>query len=138
MSIALSAQGTLFQVENTTFTTIPEVIRGNTPSIRVEQIDVTSHDSSGGFRESLAGFKDAEDVTLELNWVPSNTVHTFLQTTAAAGTVVDWKTSLPGTGDKVCSYSGYIQSLVITANTGEALRATLVIKVSGEPVWDAT
>lgn len=137
-TIALLAQGALLQVENTTFVTVPEVSRMNTPSVRVEQVDVTSHDSAGGFREYLAGFKDAENVTVELNWVVGNVVHDFLRTIADAGTTVNWKQTIKGTGDKVCAFSGYIESLQVQVNAGEAQKATMVIRVSGQPVWDAT
>jgi predicted secreted protein len=136
---ALSAQGTLFKANNTTFTLIPEVIRGNTPSIRTETIDVTNHDSVSGVRESIAGFKDTDTVTLEGNWITGNAMHEWLQAQQLAGATVSFKFTLPGaSGNKVCTFAGVIESLAVTLNVGEQLRYTMTIKPSGAPVWATT
>jgi predicted secreted protein len=138
-TLAISAQGTLFKVMNPTATTIPEVIRGDTPGIRSETIDVTSHDSPQGVREKIAGFKDTDNCTYEGNYVPGNTIHEYLQTQQLASASVDFKTTLPGTtGNRTVTFKAVIESFKITANVGEQLRFTMVLAPSGAPLWSTT
>jgi predicted secreted protein len=133
---AKSAQGTLFKANNTTQTLIPEVIRGDTPGIRSETIDVTNHDSPSGVREKIAGFKDTDNVTLEGNYISGNAMHEFLQAQQLAGTSVVFQTTIPGiTGNRVCTFTAVIETFKITANVGEQLRYTMVLAPSGAPAW---
>jgi predicted secreted protein len=134
---AISAQGTLFKALNTTQTLIPEVIRGETPSIRTETIDVTNHDSVAGVREKIAGFKDTENITYEGNYIVGNPMHEWLRAQQLASATVVFETTLPGTtGERECTFSAVIESFKITANVGEQLRYTMVLAPSGAPVWD--
>lgn len=137
---AVSAQGTLFKVTiSAASTLIPEVIRGNTPGIRTETIDVTNHDSTAGVREKIAGFKETENCTLEGNLIPGNTVHEFLQAQQLAGSSPVFKFTIPGsTGNRVCTFTAVIETFQITANVGEQLRYTMVLAPSGVPVWATT
>ena len=136
---AISAQGTIVQAQNGTYTAVPESIRVDTPSIRTENIDVTNHDSAAGVREFIAGFKDTETCTVEGNWIPGNVIQEWLRDQQLASATVPFKILLPGaSGDKVATFSALIESLKITANVGEQLRYTMVLKPSGAPVWGTT
>jgi len=135
----LSSQGTVVKVENTTFVNIPETIRVDTPGIRTENIDVTNHDSPSGVREFIAGFKDTDTCTIEGNYIPGNTIHEFLQAQQLASASPDFKIALPGaSGNRVATFAAVIESFKITANVGEQLRYTMVLKPSGAPVWGTT
>ena len=138
---AVSAQGTLFKVEASegVFSTIPEVIRGDTPGITTETIDVTNHDSTAGVRENIAGFKDTDEVTWEGNFIPGNTIQEFLRTSQLAGDSPDFKIFLPGTGgNRVASFKATVRSFRVSANTGEQIRWTMTLKPSGAIVWGTT
>lgn len=136
---AVSAQGTQWQVKNSTFTGIPKVIRGDTPSITTETIDTTDHDSPSGVRENIAGFSDTTEVTWEGSYVPGNAIHEFLQAQQLAKAQPDFKVLLPGaSGDRVCTFKATIREFRISANVGEQLRFTMVLKPSGAPTWAET
>lgn len=55
------------------YTTIAEVKDIQGPSITVDTIDVTSHDSVDGFREFVAGMIDGAEVTLDCNLIADAT-----------------------------------------------------------------
>jgi predicted secreted protein len=135
MSIALNATGTLYAVNNSGYVTIPEVMRVNLPDVKTDLNDVTSHDSSGGFREFLPGLKDGDQVVAEMNWVPSNTVHKQLRIDAYAATLKTFRITLPDASDNVCTFTGYITGYPGQANIGEPLKNTLTVKVTGQPAW---
>jgi predicted secreted protein len=141
-SIAKTGQGTLFKIGDgggtEVFTTVPEVMRVNAPNVKTELNDVTSHDSTGGFREFLPGQKDGDTVSAEHNWVPSNAIHKQLRIDAYAATKRNFKTTFPDTTDHVVSFTGYITEVNPTANTGEPMRATTTVKVTGQPTWGNT
>jgi len=74
----LSAYGTKFCLGSTsTAQQIANLTGISGPSISVDTIDVTAHDSTGGYREFVAGLIDPGEITLEGNLV-----------TAAAGNVI--------------------------------------------------
>jgi predicted secreted protein len=142
MSIALIATGALLQVgdgaspEN--FATVPEVHRLSGPDVRVDLIDVSSHDSSGGFREYLPGFKDGDNVQAEVHWVPSNTVHKGIRTDAYAAALRNYHIIFPDATDNTVTFACYVQGFPPQSNAGDALRNTLNLKITGEPLWSTT
>jgi hypothetical protein len=142
MSIALNATGTLIKIGDgggsEVFTTIPEVMRVNLPDVKTDLNDVTSHDSSGGFREFLPGLKDGDQVVAEMNWKPSNLIHKQIRVDAYAATRRNFKTILPDSADHVCAYQAYITGYPGQANVGEPLKNTMTLKVTGQPVWGST
>lgn len=140
-SIAKNAIGSLWQVNNAGYATIPEVSRLTAPNVRFDLNDVTSHDSTGGFREFLPGLADGENSTGELNWVPSNAVHKSLRVDAYAKTLKTFKIIFPdatASADNTIGFTAYIVGLPPVANAGEPLKATLTTKVTGQPTWSNT
>jgi predicted secreted protein len=72
MSNAFSGVGTLFRRwSGTAWVNIAEVNSISGPSMTRETIDVTSLDSTGGYREFIAGFRDAGTLQLTMNFTRS-------------------------------------------------------------------
>lgn len=53
------------------FTAIAEINSISGPSLSRDTIDVTSLDSTGGYREFIASFRDGGEITLNMNFTPS-------------------------------------------------------------------
>lgn len=140
MSIAILSQGTLFKqaiaASPTNFTTVPEVIKLNCPNQKFDLLDVTSHDSSGGFREYIPGLIDGENCTAEFNFVPTNAVHQALRTEALARNKDQWEIIFPGggSGDQL-AFAGYVVGLAPVADTGQTLKNTVTVKATGVQTW---
>lgn len=140
MSLALNATGSLLKIaataSATTFNTIPETHKINAPNVKFDLIDVTSHDSTGGFREFLPGLADGENVTSEFFFVPTNTIHIQMRTDAYAKTKRTFRIIFTDTGaGNQMDFSAYIVGLQPVANIGDALRSSLTGKVTGQPTW---
>jgi hypothetical protein len=139
-SIAVPAIGTLYKVSDgggtPVFNTIPEVMDVNAPDIKFDLQDVTSHDSTGGYREFLPGLVDGESVTAPINWVPTNTIHIQIRVDALARTRRAQEITFPivGTGNKV-AFGAYFIGLAPQAKAGDPLKATVNAKVTGAPTW---
>lgn len=139
-SIAISAQGTLFKIESGTsagsFVTIPECIKIKAPNVKFDLKDVTSHDSAGGFREYLPGLADGDNATAELNFVPTNAIHTQIRTDAYAKTRRNFHIVFAGagTGGEI-DFGAYIVDYPAQADAGEVLKNTMTTKVTGQPTW---
>ena len=76
MSNAWWAHGSQFKIGDgatpEVFTAVAEVLDISGPSITRDSIDVTSYESSNGWREKIAGLRDGDTITVQANWLPSN------------------------------------------------------------------
>ncbi len=77
VTAALFAGGTLLKVDDGAgnYTTIAEVLSISGPSIQAAVLDVTSQDSTGGYREFIAGLIDAGSLTFDINHQPATATH---------------------------------------------------------------
>ncbi len=89
MSNALGAFGTLLKIGDgggpETFTTIAEVTDIKGPTLSLDTIEATSHDSANATKEFVAGLKDAGEVTFSVNFIPTNATQSY-----ATGLIKDW------------------------------------------------
>ena len=134
---AIAAKGTLIQIGDggspETFTTIAKVNQITGPSPTEEFIDVTSLDSTSGYREFLPSFKDGGEVSLEVSLVP--TTHNDLQSKFEAQTIHNFKIVWPDAGSSTVSFAAYVQSIAPTAQVGDKVGATITLRVSGAVTW---
>lgn len=140
MSIAILASGTLLKIGNAAsseaFTTIPECKKIKAPNVKYDLKDTTSHDNSSGFRTYLPGLADGENVTAELNFVPTNTYHTLIRTNGYAKLLTDFQLLFAGGGTGAnIAFSAYIIGFPAEADIGEILMNTMTAKVTGAPTW---
>jgi predicted secreted protein len=81
-----SALGTILRMstaefaETTTAAGVADLTNISGPTMSAEEIDVSSHDSTGNFREFVSGFLDAGELSLEGNLRNSTTGATTLVT----------------------------------------------------------
>jgi predicted secreted protein len=67
------AYGSEFQVKNGAgFKKVAEVLDITGPNMAMDSIDVTSQDGSDGWREFIAGWRDAGEVSVSANWIPAH------------------------------------------------------------------
>jgi predicted secreted protein len=140
MPLAINATGTLFKkgdgaTPTEVFTTVPKITDVQSPNVKTDLQDVTSHDSSGGFREFLPGLADGESVTAPMWWIPSNTTHVAIRTAAYAFAIGNWKAVFPDSTLNTVSFTGYVTNFQGLAKVGTPLNATLTVKVTALPVW---
>jgi predicted secreted protein len=108
-----------------------------------DQIDVTSMESSGGFREKIAGLTDPGELSFDIFYVPDNTSHELLLSLLESKAVKYWQLQLPiAPGDSVPSGTWQFQASVTAFEADipvdDAMKASITLTISGLPDWAAT
>lgn len=138
-SIAKLSNGALLKVGDAAspevFTTVPEVTKLSGPSVNFDLLDVSSHDTSGFFREFIPGFADGESIKASVNWRPSNTVHKNLRIDGYARTLRNMKIVFPDSTDNTVTMATYLKNFPPNADVGVQMTAQLEAKITGAPVW---
>lgn len=98
-----------------------------------DEIDVTTLDSTGGYKEFIAGFKDAGEVSLE-GIIKSETAMETMLALAEAQTVEEW--TIETDSGSTWVFDGFVKIFKEGEASVEGVRTfTASIRVSGQPVY---
>lgn len=103
------------------------------PSITQEEIDVTTLDSEGGYREFIAGFKDPGEVAISGFFVPHDDGQAAFYQALESGDVEDFQIIYPPSLGVSWSFPGIVTAFNVTSETEEAIGFEGTIRVSGRP-----
>lgn len=125
-----------------TVLTIGSAIAGLTsisgPSITADTIDVTTHDSTDGFREYVGGLRDGGEVTVEgqlQTAADSNTLIGLLE----SGAVTSGATiAFPTTPAQTFTFDCIVTAFSTDAPHDGSLTFSATMKVTGKPALTAT
>ena len=120
------------------FTLIPEIRQITGPSMSAEQIDVTSHDTPGGFRDKIQGLKDWGTLTCEMLWVPNNVQHLQLFNDYVAGTIRHYTLTVPDADETTLNFSGFVGNNPTSIPFDGALTKSVEIIIVGSPAPNYT
>lgn len=142
MSNATSGFGTLLKIGDGAtptegFTTVAEVISISGPALALGTIEVTNMSSASNYREFVAGLKDAGEVKLDINFLPTDGTQD-----ASAGllkdfddrTLRDFQLVFPDASTTTWSFSAFITAFSPSAKVDDRLTASVTLRVSGAPV----
>ena len=133
-SNAISGVGTQFKrgdgASSEAFVAIAEVNQITGPSMTREQIDVTSLDSTGGYREYIAGFRDGGTVELNMNF--TRTGYETLKDDFEADANVNYQICLADTDTTVLSFAGLVTDLPMSIPTDDKITVDVTVKITGE------
>lgn len=119
------------------FTTIGEVTSFNSPSITVDEIEVTNFDSPA--KEYIsAGLADGGELALEMNFVGSDAQQQGLRTDATNGTTRNFKFIINdhATTKTTVTFSAIVKMFDgPKGGQGEAYKASVTLRVTGLPTW---
>lgn len=110
-----------------TFTSVGDITGIDVLDIDVDAIDMTTHDSTGGWREFEAGLKDAGELSVDLNYDPS--VHGTLF--SAIGVEKNWEITLTDSGAAKVTFAAFINGFKANAPYDDKLSGTFTLKVTG-------
>lgn len=139
--MGISAFGTLLKIGDgasptESFTTIAEVTNIGGPSLSLDPIEITSHSSTGGWREFIGGLLDGGEVSLEINYDPVGATHdasTGLIYDMTNRTVRNFQLVFPDTGNTTWSLSALVTAFEPSEPIDDKLAASVTLKVSGQP-----
>ena len=133
MSNAFSGVGSKFRrYSGAAWVAIAEVKSVSGPTMSREMIDVTSLDSTGGYREFIPSFRDGGTVTLAMLFTYAG--YNLLKTDFQSDTLKDYEILLSD-GSSI-TFSGYVQDLPVNVTFDDAVTSDTTIKVTGEVTVD--
>lgn len=133
-----AAKGAILKYENpaSTWNTIPAVGDFELDLGDTEEIDVTTHDSAGSFRETVNGFKAPAEISFPLVYDPANTHHEYLRANHG-GTAVGFQVILPDAGAATFEFEAIIKGFRVSAPVDGRLEATVTVKPTGAITFTA-
>jgi len=99
------------------------------PNKSRETIDVTSLDSSGGYREFIPSFRDPGELTLNMNF--TRAVYDLLNADFEASTTQNYDIVFPDTGNTSLDFDGYVTGITIGIPTDDKVTMDVTIKITG-------
>ena len=129
--------GTEFHLEATagggTLTKLGEVTAITTPSVTVDEVEATSFDSVGGFREYITGLRDGGEGEITMNYVPGSATDTLIQTALTDGEARDYMIVLPnGAAGWEVTGSLIVRSYTKDVPIDDRMTATLGVRFTGQ------
>lgn len=135
-----TAKGTLVQLGDgaspEVFTTIGQVRSVAGPTTKAEVVDITTHSTTGSWREKLAVLIDPGDISFPINWDHGDATHAFLTGL--------WNlfTNLTRRGYRMIfphaagylHFHGYVSSHAFAAPVDNVLSADITITIDGQ-IW---
>jgi len=128
----MSGVGTIIQkwdLTSTEWQTIAEVTNISGPGMVRDLIEVTSLDSTDGYREFISGFRDGGNVVLSMNYTRAGLDIFFADFESTV--IQNYEIILPD-GTSI-EFEGFVQEFPLTIPTDSQITMETTIKVSGPP-----
>lgn len=133
MSNAVAGVGTEFRRWNSgtgAWEAIAEINSITGPSMSRDTIDVTSLDSTGGYREFITGFRNAGTITLAMNFTRST--YDTMKADFESDTAQNYEIVLPDAENTSVEFEGLVTELPLSIPADDKVTADVTIQVSGQ------
>lgn len=136
MSNAFAGVGTKFRRwTGSDWEDIAEVTQIDGPTSSRETIDVTSLDSTGGYREYIPSFRDGGTVTLAMNF--TRATYEQMKADFEDDAVHNYEVLFPDTENTSIEFQGYVTEIPVSVSTDDKVTANTTIKVTGQVTIDS-
>lgn len=134
MSDAVAGVGTSFERQDddssAVYNAIAEVNSINGPTMSREFIDVTSLDSSGGYKEFIGGFRDGGQITLNMNFTVNG--YEQMRLDFVDSDAKNYQIVLPDTGSTTLSFAAFVTDLPLSITPDDKITCDVTMKITGE------
>jgi predicted secreted protein len=113
-----------------TFSAIAEINKIGGPTMSRDTIDVTSLDSTGGYREFIGGFRDGGTVNLSMNFAIAG--YNDMKDDFESSDLRDYQIILPDTGNTTFGFAGLVTELPLDIPMDDKITCDVTIKISGQ------
>lgn len=135
MSNAIAGVKTLFRrwdSATAAWENVAEINSITGPSMSRDTIDVTSLDSTGGYREFITGFRNPGTVTLAMNF--TRETYDMMKSDFESDTAGNYEIVLPDADITSLEFEGLVTELPLTIPADDKVTADVTIQLSGEVV----
>lgn len=112
---------------------IGEVKNFNGPGGQASDIDVTTLESTA--KEFLQGLQDEGEISLEVNFDPSDVGQTFCRTARAAQSKNNYRVTLPNTAATKLDFAAFCKGFSLAGGVDDVVKGSLTLRVSGAVVY---
>jgi len=131
MSLAVSGVGTQFRRwSGSVWQDLSEINSITGPTMTRDFIDVTSLDSTGGYREFITGFRDAGTISLSMNF--TRDTYDFFKADFESPDNHYYEICLPDVENTTMEFMGLVTEVPITIPTDDKITADVTIKITGQ------
>lgn len=138
MTAAITGVGTTLQrgdgASPEVFTTIAEVTTIGGPELSSEEVEVTSLDSAGGYKEFVAGLRDGGQITFDCNYIGSDAQQNAIRDNVG-GTTENYRIVWPFSPTVTCTVAAQVTGFTMNTEPNSAVTASITLKISGAPAW---
>ena len=137
-SNAVSGVGTKFGRWNSATSSweyLAEINSITGPTMTRDFIDVTSLDSTGGYREFITGFRDAGTISLTMNFTRAS--YELMLGDFEVATAQSYEIILPDAFATSLEFEGLVTEVPLTIPTDDKITADVTIKVTGAVVMNS-
>jgi len=136
-SLAVAGVGTEFRRWNgSAWTQLAEINSITGPTMTRDFIDVTSLDSTGGYREFITGFRDAGTISLAMNFTRDS--YDIFQDDFESPDAHYYEIVLPDVENTTLEFAGLVTEIPLTIPTDDKITADVTIKISGPVVLNSS
>lgn len=137
---ALSAFGTLLKIGDgggtEVFTTIAEVTDLSGPGLEMDTIEATSHSSTAGWKEYVAGLLNAGEVGFSVNFIPTNATQSYssgLIRDMVNRTARHFQLVFPNVGNTTWAFTALVTGFEPSEPIDDVLKADITLTITGQP-----
>ena len=135
-SKAVSGVGTKFRRwSGSAWVDIAEINSINGPGMSRDTIDVTSLDSTGGYRQFIAGFRDAGTISLAMNF--TRATYQLMKDDFESNEAQNYQMVLPDVEESGFDFEALVTELPLTIPTDDKITADVTLKITGEVVMSS-
>ncbi len=134
-SSAISGVGVKFQRSDTgtssgSYSDIAEINSITGPDKSRATIDVTSLDSTGGYREFIAGFRDGGEVTLQMNF--TRNTYDDMNDDFESDSLVDYRLVMSDASKTTFDFKALVTAIGLAIPLDDKITAPVTLKISGQ------
>ena len=107
-----------------------EVFSITGPGMSRETIDVTSFSSTGGYREKIAGLRDAGSISFTMNFVRAN--YEVVKEDFESDARRAYRIIIPDDDETTLEFEGLVTELPLTIPEGDRITLDITIEISGQ------
>ena len=133
MSNAVAGVGTKFQRwSGSAWVNLAEVTSITGPTMTRDFIDVTSLDSTGGYREFITGFRDAGTISMNMNF--TRDTYDALKADFESPTLQNYQIILSDIENSSIEFEGLVTEIPVTIPTDDKISVDCTIKITGQVI----
>ena len=130
-SEAISGIGTKFRwMDGSIWAELAEITNIGGPNKTRDTIDVTNLDSPGGYKEYIAGMRDAGEISLDMNF--TRETYAIVNALFESEDLADFQIMLQDDEHTTFSFAGLVTTISMGIPANDKISANATIKISGQ------